>query len=147
MSLATILTTVPAFHLVTYLSFQQNTMASTSLPCSSNPAAYYLFVYRDHLPLKSVCHAACRDRAVADSQLLCHQLWLPSCKLPGWAAVHSLASHSCLHYLLRVVSERKCSAGHMRPICHIPCRYILNKCVKTINYAYKQKDFPLGSFL
>lgn len=106
MSLATILTAVPAYHLVTNLSFQQNTMPPASLPCSSN-LARCLFIYRAHLAPKSVCRAARRDRAGADSQWLCRQLWLPSCKLPGWAAVHSLAGHSCLRYLLRVASERK----------------------------------------
>lgn len=63
----------------------------------------------------------------------------------GRAAAHSLASHSCLCYLLRVVRDRKCSAGHVRPICRVPYRYILKECVETADYAYKQKDFLLGS--
>lgn len=76
MSPPTLCTAAPACHLVTYLSLQENTMTSASLPCSSNLAAHYLLIYRSQQALKSVCHAARRDRAVADSQLLCHQPWL-----------------------------------------------------------------------
>lgn len=48
------------------------------------------------------------------------ELWLlPS---SARAAEHSPASHSCLCYLLRVVRERKCPAGHIRPICCVPYR-------------------------
>lgn len=110
-----------------HLSFQPNTVAPLSLPCSSILAARYLFICRGHLALTSVCHAACQDRAGADSQLLCHRWWL------HWATVHSLAGHSCLHYLLRALSERKCSAGQMRA--HLP--YTLQICSKGVCKNYK----------
>lgn len=104
-----------------------------SLPWSDSLAAHFLFIYRGHLALKPACHGACRDRAVAASQLLCHQLWPSS------------STFSCQPFLPASSAKGEKTLSSTRPICCVPYRYILKECVKTANYAYKQEDFLLGS--